>query len=85
MSSLDPKQEGWIPVEGHEHKYRDPISNAIINTNVDEYAKYMKAYNSRRNKAEDFDTLQKEVSDLKSDISDMKTLLKQLVEEKHAS
>ena len=41
MSSLDPKAEGFIPVEGHEHKWRDPYSNAIVNTNMDAYTKYM--------------------------------------------
>ena len=84
MSSLDPKLEGFIPVEGHEHKWRDPYSNAIVNTNIDAYTKYMNAHNTRQQKDKSVDTLQKEVSDLKSDISDMKSMLLKLVENQDA-
>ena len=84
MSSLDPKLEGFIPVEGHEHKWRDPYSNAIVNTNADAYTKYMNAHKNRSQKDKSVHTLQNEVSALKSDISDMKAMLLQLVENKDA-
>jgi hypothetical protein len=45
----------------------------------------MASYNKRENKEKAFTTLQKEVSGLKSDISDMKSMLLQLVEKKDAS
>jgi hypothetical protein len=68
-----------IPVKGRDGWYRDPYSNAIVNCNVDEYDEYMAAYQRRQKKAEKFDTLQDEVSELKSDIGEIKDLLKSLL------
>ena len=45
----------------------------------------MAAYNKRRRKEQKFETLQTDVDALKSDISDMKSLLLQLVEKNNAS
>ena len=74
----------FIPVEGDENKgfYRDTESNAIVMTDGDEYSKYMQSYNERQRSKRNFTSLQKEVNDLKSDMSDIKGLLLQLVKEK---
>jgi len=74
-----------IPVENREGWFRDPDSHAIVNCNKSQYDQYMASYNKRENKEKAFTTLQKEVSGLKSDISDMKSMLLQLVEKKDAS
>ena len=74
-----------IPVENREGWFRDPESHAIVNCNKSQYDQYMASYNKRENKEKAFTTLQKEVSGLKSDISDMKSMLLQLVEKKDAS
>ncbi len=74
-----------IPVENREGWFRDPASHAIVNCNKSQYEQYMASYNKRENKEKAFNTLQKEVSGLKSDISDMKSMLLQLVEKKDAS
>ena len=74
-----------IPVENREGWFRDPDSHAIVNCNKSQYDQYMASYNKRENKEKAFNTLQKEVSGLKSDISDMKSMLLQLVEKKDAS
>ena len=74
-----------IPVENREGWFRDPASHAIVNCNKSQYDQYMASYNKRENKEKAFTTLQKEVSGLKSDISDMKSMLLQLVEKKDAS
>jgi hypothetical protein len=42
----------------------------------------MAAYKSDKQKQEDFNTLQNEVSELKSDVSDIKSLLLTLVQSK---
>ena len=68
-----------IPVKGRDGWYRDPYSNAIVNCNVDEYDEYMAAYNRRQSKDQKFETLQTEVSELKSDIGEIKDLLKSLL------
>lgn len=77
----------FVPVEGDENKgyCRDTESNAIVMTDIDEYSKYMQSYNERQRKKTQFTSLQKEVNELKSDVTDIKTLLLQLVEKKHAS
>jgi wobble nucleotide-excising tRNase len=71
--------EKLIPVDGKEGWYRDPSSNAIINANLSEYDKYMASYNKRQKEEMEKKALQKEVSDLKSDMSDIKALLLTLV------
>ena len=77
---IRPFKEDLIPVEGREGWYRDPDSNAIVNCNVSEYDNYMEAYNRRENKEKKLTTLQDEVSELKSDIGEIKNLLKSLLQ-----
>tara|TARA_R100000234_G_C4995619_1_gene177746 strand:+ start:1458 stop:1721 length:264 start_codon:yes stop_codon:yes gene_type:complete len=74
----------FIPVEGDENKgfYRDMESNAIVMTDGDEYSKYMQSYNERQRKKTEFTSLQNQVNALKSDVTDIKSLLLQLVKEK---
>ena len=72
--------EGLIPVEGKEGLYRDPSSNAIVKGNIDEYDKYMASYNKRQKEDAEKKALQKEVSDLKSEMGDIKSLLLTLVQ-----
>ena len=74
----------FIPVEGDENKgfYRDTESNAIVMTDGDEYSKYMQSYNERQRKKTEFTSLQNQVNALKSDVTDIKSLLFQLVKEK---
>ena len=74
-----------IPVENREGWFRDPASHAIVNCNKSQYEQYMASYNKREKKEESFNTLQNDVELLKSDISDMKSMLLQLVEKKDAS
>ncbi|WP_124981713.1 hypothetical protein [Nonlabens xiamenensis] len=69
-----------IPVDGKEGWYRDPLTNAIINNNKSEYEKYMNAYNKRAKTEVTIETLQTEVDEVKSDLKDIKGLLKSLLE-----
>jgi hypothetical protein len=69
-----------IPVDGKDGWYRDPHSNAIINSNTSEYTKYMATYNKRHKEIAEKEALQKEVSQLKSEMSDIKSLLITLVQ-----
>ena len=50
-------------------------TNAIVNTNQSEYDKYMATYNKRQKERDKNVALQKEVSELKSEMSDIKSLL----------
>lgn len=65
----------YLKVEGKEGLVRDPSSNAIINVNQDEYAKYL----ARRNKkAADDQRIEK----LENELSEIKQLLMVLINNK---
>ena len=72
-----------IPVEGKEGWFRDPSSNAIVNGNQSDYDKYRASYNKRQKERTDKEALQKEVSELKSEMSDIKALLLTLVQKQN--
>jgi len=74
-----------IPVENREGWFRDPDSHAVVNCNKSQYEQYMASYNKREMKEKSFNTLQNDVDALKSDISDMKSMLLKLVEKNDAS
>lgn len=70
----DPRDsKGLIKVEDHPNLGRDPNSNAIINTDKAAYEAYIKAREQAR-------LSRVENEDLKSEISELKELVKLLVE-----
>ena len=82
MTSIIDDLPVLIPVEGSEGSYRDVSSTAIVKDNQDEYDKYMASYNKRQKEAADKRALQNEVSELKSEMSEIKSLLLTLVQDK---
>ena len=74
-----------IPVDNRDGWFRDPDSHAIVNCNKSQYDQYMASFNKREKKEKQFTSLQTDVDALKSDISDMKNMLLQLVEKNNAS
>lgn len=67
-----------IPVKDAEHWFRDSNSGSIQCSDSSTYDKYMRAYHAGQQKKMEFNTLQKEVSELKSDMDEIKSLLKTL-------
>ena len=61
-----------IKVEGHKNLYRDETSNAIVNCNDTEYQNYL---NLKRQK----ELQKKEIEDIKIELDEIKTLLKELI------
>ena len=61
-----------IPVEGHSDLFRDEITGAIINTDTSQYNQYISMRNKKRSEKEELDKMQ-------SDIEEIKSLLKELV------
>ena len=61
-----------IPVEGHKHLYREE-SGAIVNTDTNGYANYMKAKNKKL-------TEKIEIEDLRNEIDELKNQLRQLLD-----
>lgn len=60
-----------LKVEGHSNLYRDVKSGAVINSNRDEYERYMKAKSNR-------DNMVNEINTLKQELDEIKQLLKKL-------
>ena len=54
-----------IPVEGHTTLGRDPVSNAILNTDTTQYDAYIKARENAKRKERSLQELQDEGSELK--------------------
>jgi hypothetical protein len=66
-------KKDYIPVEGHPGLYRDPASNAIINTNKSDVKKSRLARQKAKQRDED-------IENLKNDMAEIKSLLKQMLE-----
>ena len=61
-----------IPVDGHKNLFRDEKSGAIINTDSLGYSEYKRLKNNKLSQKEELDRM-------KSDIEEIKNLLKQIV------
>ena len=58
---------------------RDTKSNAIVNTNVSEYQLYMQRVKSREQQGDQMRNAVKEINNLKSELREIKGLIKELV------
>ena len=68
-----------LKVEGHEHLIRDGNSNAIINTNTNEYNLYMKRIKTRQRDNDKLKGAVREINNLKNELREIKTLIKEIV------
>ena len=64
-----------IPVKDHDKWFRDEHSGSINCSDTSVYNQYMKGYRAEQRKEKDFGSLQNEVSELKSEMSEIKALL----------
>ena len=71
-----------IVVDQIDNWYRDSDSGSLQCADTKQYRDYMAAQAVSKRKNDEFETLQKEVSELKSDMSDIKSLLLTLVQSK---
>ena len=65
-----------IPVEGHKNLFRDPETGAILNCDTNSYSQHV----SKRNRKLDEKA---ELDEMKKDIDEIKSLLKELANRKH--
>ena len=61
-----------IKVEGYQNLYRDELSGAIINTDSMAYNQYVNSLEQRQ-------LQKKEISEIKNDIDEIKSLLRNLL------
>lgn len=69
-----------LKVEGHDFLVRDTKSNAIINTNKNEYQLYMNRIRLREKQGDEIRTAVKEINTLKNELQEIKELLKKVLE-----
>jgi len=69
----------YIPVEGNNDLVRDPKTDQIINTNENAYQQYITRRQKRRSEKEKALTVEQDLANLKSELGEIKSLLKELV------
>ena len=69
----------FIPVEGNSDLVRDPNTDQIINTNASAYQQYINRREQRKQEKEKSLNVEEDLANLKSERSEIKSLLKELV------
>ena len=69
----------FIQVEGHSDLVRDKQSHAIINRNRSAYDKAKKRAQEAQQSRDDIRTATREINNIKSEMHEIKSLLKELV------
>lgn len=69
----------YVKVKDHLNLVRDPNTNAILNTNKNEYDEYIKNRNKKLSENRRVDKLESEVEGMKDDLNMIKNLLQELV------
>ena len=72
-------KESYIPVEGHPDLVRDSNSQAIINRNVTAYEQARKRAADAQAQRDEIRDTTREINHLKSEMHEIKNLLKELV------
>lgn len=67
-----------IPVEGHKNLARDPNTGAIINTNKNDFQKYVEQRRIESEQRAKIDSTAEELKHVKEEISEIKELLLKL-------
>ena len=69
----------YIPVEGNSDLVRDPKTDSIINTNTNAYEQYISQRKKRKLEKEKSLNIETDLANLKSEMNEIKSLLKELV------
>lgn len=68
-----------LKVSGHDDLVRDTSSNAIVNTNISAYTEYVNRRNAVQEEKETIAQQGVEINNIKSELSDIKQMLKTLL------
>jgi predicted transcriptional regulator len=68
---MNTEDENLIPVEGHNNLFRDRFTGAIVNTDRSAYSNYIRMKEQKQKEKD-------ELNQIKSDIEEIKSLLKEL-------
>ena len=69
----------FIPVKGNNDLVRDPRTDQIINTNTNAYEQYVSQRRKRKLEKEKSLSVEEDLASLKSEMNEIKSLLKELV------
>ena len=69
----------FIPVEGNSDLVRDSKTDQIINTNASAYQQYINRREQRKREKKKALNVEEDLANLKSELSEIKSLLKELV------
>lgn len=71
----------YVKVKENQKLVRDVASNAIVNMDNIEYTRYIEERDRRKNDVNKIGNLEQQITDLKSDIEEIKSLLRGLKNE----
>ena len=74
---------GYHGVKGHADLLRDPHTNSIINSNDSDHAKYIARRNAKLEQSQQTENIEQDLANLKSEMNEIKSLLKELVSNVH--
>lgn len=69
----------YSKVEGHSNLVRDEKTNAILNTNMNDYNHYIRLKKIKEEDTKKLQNLESDVSDIKNDLQEIKSLLGNLL------
>jgi len=69
----------YIPVKDNADLVRDPYTDQIINTNKNAYKAYVNRREQRKREKEKSLSVEEDLASLKSEMNEIKSLLKELV------
>ena len=73
------KNYNFVKVKDHKDLVRDPVSNGIVNTNKSKYDEYIARRDAATKSKKNEITMKEDLDNLKGEINEIKSLLKELV------
>lgn len=71
----------YMKVKGYSHLLRDSKTNSIINNNMAEYQEYVTRRDTKIEESQKVQNLEEDLANMKSDIGEIKNLLRSLINE----
>jgi archaellum component FlaC len=66
----------YIRVKDKNNLVRDTYSNGIVNTDYENYKKYVDSYKRKMEESKRIENLESELSNIKNDLNEIKSLLR---------
>ena len=69
----------FYELEGNKDLARDPQTNAIVNVNGLDYSQYLSTRNVKSEKNQKLQTVEQDLANMKGELDEIKSLLKELL------